>query len=185
MQPTVGRMVYYKSFGSPGGEHASIQRAAVITAVISLTLVSLCVINPTGLYFNENVTQGDGPGQWDWMPYQKERAAQETTIGFISAAQQSKPPDRSNDVVIGADAKFEFGMALDFLQAGKRVARSGWNGRGMWIQMQRPDTGSKMTAPYLYIEYPSGHPVYPDGCRVPWSPSQTDLLADDWIIVTD
>jgi hypothetical protein len=39
-----------------------------------------------------------------------------------------------------------------------------------------------MTLPYIYIEYPSGHPAYPLGSRVPWLASQTDMLANDWQI---
>lgn len=73
-----------------------------------------------------------------------------------------------------------FGAALDALKAGKRVHRHGWNGKGMWLQLQRPDAHSKMTLPYIYIEYPAGHAAYPGGSRVPWLASQTDLLATDW-----
>lgn len=78
-----------------------------------------------------------------------------------------------------------FGRAIEALKAGKKVARSGWNGKGMWIVMQVPDDHSKMNLPYLYIEYPSGHPAYPNGSRVPWLASQTDMLQEDWIIVED
>lgn len=77
-----------------------------------------------------------------------------------------------------------FGQALDHLKAGDRVARAGWNGKDMRLELQRPDARLKMTLPYIYIEYPAGHPAYPDGCRVPWLASQTDLLAEDWLVVT-
>lgn len=50
----------------------------------------------------------------------------------------------------------------------------------MWLKLQTPDANSKMTLPYIYIEYPVGHPAYPNGSRVPWLPSQTDLLSKDW-----
>ena len=76
----------------------------------------------------------------------------------------------------------DFAYALNALREGLRVARSGWNGKGMWIKLQIPDENSKMTLPYIYIEYPVGHPAYPNGSRVPWLASQTDLLADDWSI---
>lgn len=79
--------------------------------------------------------------------------------------------------------QIDFGTALRELKAGKRVVRLGWNGKGMWLEMQRPDANSKMTLPYIYIEYPVGHVAYPDGCRVLWLASQTDLLAEDWILV--
>lgn len=76
-----------------------------------------------------------------------------------------------------------FGQALDSLKLGQRVARSGWNGKGMWLRIQTPDANSKMTLPYIYIEYPVGHPAYPNGSRVPWLASQTDILSEDWAIV--
>ena len=76
-----------------------------------------------------------------------------------------------------------FGDALSQLKKGERVARNGWNGKSMWLQMQTPDAHSKMTLPYIYIEYPNGHPAYPIGSRVPWLASQTDMLAEDWFVV--
>lgn len=72
------------------------------------------------------------------------------------------------------------GWAIKQLNDGKRVWREGWNGKYMWLELQRPDENSKMTLPYIYIEYPVGHPAYPLGCRVPWLASQTDILATDW-----
>ncbi len=80
---------------------------------------------------------------------------------------------------------YSFSFALQHLKDGGRVARSGWNGKGMWLQMQRPDEYSKMTLPYIYIEYPAGSAPYPHGSRVPWLASQTDLLSDDWILLPD
>lgn len=75
------------------------------------------------------------------------------------------------------------GWAIKEMWHGERVARRGWNGKNMWLALQRPDENSKMTLPYVYIEYPEGHPAYPQGSRVPWLASQTDLLSDDWFIV--
>ena len=76
-----------------------------------------------------------------------------------------------------------FGDAIAALKQGKRVAREGWNGKGMWLALQVPDEHSKMTLPYIYIEYPEGHPAYPKGSLVPWLASQTDTLAEDWLIL--
>jgi len=79
--------------------------------------------------------------------------------------------------------QLNFGQALEALKNGRRVARAGWNGKGMWLQLQTPDANSKMTLPYVYIEYPVGHPAYPKGSRVPWLASQTDMLSEDWCIL--
>lgn len=70
----------------------------------------------------------------------------------------------------------DFGHALSELRAGRRVARSGWNGRGMYVELQVPDQHSKMRRPYLFMR-----PV--DGDLVPWVASQSDLLAGDWVTV--
>lgn len=77
---------------------------------------------------------------------------------------------------------FGFGVALDILKKGGKVRRTGWNGRGMWVEMQRPDAHSKMTLPYLYLNYP-GNALNTPGARVPWLASQTDILATDWELV--
>jgi len=76
-----------------------------------------------------------------------------------------------------------FGQALEALKRGERVSREGWNGKGMWLLLQRPDAHSKMTHPYIYIEYPEGHVAYPKGSRIPWFASQTDLMAEDWEVL--
>ena len=69
----------------------------------------------------------------------------------------------------------DFGAALSELRRGSFVSRKGWNGKGMWLKLQKPDENSKMTLPYLYM-----HTVQSD--LVPWLASQTDLLAEDWVI---
>ena len=75
----------------------------------------------------------------------------------------------------------DFGAALQELKRGNKVARSGWNGKGLWVELQTPDEHSKMTLPYLYLNYPTDAQNTP-GARVPWLASQTDILAEDWSI---
>jgi len=72
--------------------------------------------------------------------------------------------------------EFDFGIALDALRGGRKVARNGWNGKGQWIALQEPNENSKMSLPYLYIRTVGGD-------LVPWLASQTDLLAQDWVEV--
>ena len=78
-----------------------------------------------------------------------------------------------------------FGAALEALKEGRRVARRGWNGKGIYLELQRPDAHSKMTLPYIYIvtnALVTDNPEAPKGV-VPWLASQTDLLSEDWVIV--
>ena len=70
----------------------------------------------------------------------------------------------------------DFGQAIDALKQGCRVARIGWNGKGMYLELQKPDEHSKMTLPYIYMKTA-------DDNLVPWLASQTDILSQDWQII--
>lgn len=63
-KPFVGQTVHYLSYGTPGGEFPSVERAAIVTQVHNDTCLDLCVLNPTGQFFNTSVVFGDKPGQW-------------------------------------------------------------------------------------------------------------------------
>lgn len=67
----------------------------------------------------------------------------------------------------------DFSQALVSVRLDHRIARTGWNGAGMWLELQMPDQHSKMTRPYIYMKTA-------DDQLVPWVASQTDLLASDW-----
>lgn len=61
-------------------------------------------------------------------------------------------------------------------QNGRMCCRAGWNGKGMWIALHVPAEDEEMTMPYVYMKTADNH-------RVPWLCSQTDLLADDWMVL--
>ncbi len=74
MAPSVGRIVHYVSYGTPGGEYTSQCRAAIVTEVkdeASETgpCVGLAVLNPTGMFFNPHICQDETDkrgGTWHW-----------------------------------------------------------------------------------------------------------------------
>ncbi|MDE8648092.1 hypothetical protein PXH69_24245 [Rhodococcus qingshengii] len=75
MNPTVGRTVHYHSYGTPGGEYLPEPRAAIVTTVHNPECgntpnVGLCVLNPTGMFFNTDVefSETPKPGCWSWPP---------------------------------------------------------------------------------------------------------------------
>lgn len=76
-KPTVGRVVHYVSYGTPGGEYQPEHRAAIITAVIEKDdkgvpldgCVSLCVLNPEGMFFKQVCFLDEADkkgGTWHW-----------------------------------------------------------------------------------------------------------------------
>ena len=74
-KPSIGRIVHYRSHGSPNGVHKSEPRAAIVTAVRNqlpdeqMPRVDLCIMNPTGLFFGQDVEYHPSePGCWYWPP---------------------------------------------------------------------------------------------------------------------
>jgi hypothetical protein len=85
-----------------------------------------------------------------------------------------------------------FGDALVQLKAGNKVARAGWNGKGMFLFF--PGSTFQVSRPPLLGIYPEGTEINyhahvdmktADNKVVPWLCSQTDMLAEDWLVATE
>jgi hypothetical protein len=83
------------------------------------------------------------------------------------------------------------GWVVKELQSGSRVARAGWNGKGMFLYYVPADAypartlvaklewGENALVPYqAYVAMKTAQ-----GSVVPWLCSQSDLLATDWEVV--
>jgi hypothetical protein len=84
-----------------------------------------------------------------------------------------------------------FGQAVENVKRGKRIARKGWNGKGMFLFLVPGSTFKVNREPLLSI-YPEGTDINycphidmktADNKIVPWLASQTDVLAEDWVIL--
>ena len=102
-------------------------------------------------------------------------------VRYADGYESWSPQEAFDDAYRECDA-MTFGLALECLKKGMHVCRAGWNGKGMWLELQRPDTHSKMTLPYVFLNYSADAQNTP-GARVPWLASQIDILAEDWRIV--
>ena len=87
-----------------------------------------------------------------------------------------------------------FGEAIEAARLGCRIARAGWNGKGMFVVYQKgyPEgiPANKNTAEAFGIEEGSLFKVRPylqmrcaDGSHQMWTASQSDILEDDWEVV--
>lgn len=83
-----------------------------------------------------------------------------------------------------------FGQALEALKEGKKVARSGWNGKGMWLKLVNPSHyPDGMNSAYIGFEGMSYELLSWIGMKtadnkfVPWFASQTDMLSGDWVVI--
>jgi hypothetical protein len=81
-----------------------------------------------------------------------------------------------------------FSDALEDLKDGKRVARQGWNGKGMFLFLVAGSNFVVNREPLLSIMGEGATVTYrphidikdAEGKVTPWQPSQADMLADDW-----
>ena len=93
-----------------------------------------------------------------------------------------------------------FGEAIGHLKAGGRVARAGWNGKGMFVWLNKGSTPDHVKGLYLNgvstglfelgdvgtaVRMPNLNLRAADGSTVTgWLASQTDMLAEDWVVVS-
>lgn len=70
-KPTIGQIVHYVSYGTPGGAYSSTCRAAVVTEINSQGAdeawrVGLAVLNPEGMFFNRDVPHSNAYTGGTW-----------------------------------------------------------------------------------------------------------------------
>lgn len=85
---------------------------------------------------------------------------------------------------------FPFGMAIEALKLGYKVARTGWNGKGMYLVLFDPARDNLQTLTAYCNETSIEKALRPfilmstaDNQYVPWMASQSDMLEDDWKII--
>lgn len=91
-----------------------------------------------------------------------------------------------------------FGQAIESLKAGKRVARAGWNGKGMWLSLSCGET-KNVAADNFWSPHNREHAMVQGGFAkvlpsitmktatneilMGWLASQSDMLSEDWELV--
>lgn len=135
-----------------------------------------------------------------WGPSETKENAMEEDEGYLVEYLDSNKnhPDHEGYISWSPALVFEeaykesgelgFSEALFALERGKKVARKGWNDKGMWIELVidyllprfiKPDGSSHLInglSPWIGMKTA-------DDSFVPWLCSQTDMLAKDWEIV--
>lgn len=137
-----------------------------------------------------------------WVLPDNENGADEGYLVEYLDGGQSNHPDHDGYVSWSPKEQFEnayqasgsmsFGHALVALKSGQRVARAGWNGKGMWLVLVpgSADIECREGSPYHNAGFTRGD-ILPhidmytaSGQMLPgWLASQSDMLADDWEIV--
>ena len=82
-----------------------------------------------------------------------------------------------------------FGLAIEAMKQGATVSREGWNGKGMWLFIIQGSNDIAKLHGYGFGEM-LNEPTFRDAIfmktadnqLVPWTASQSDVLAEDWCI---
>lgn len=101
----------------------------------------------------------------------------------------------------GGSCCLDFGQAIEYLKAGLAVRREGWNGKGLWVIKQVPAHITEEIIPKMqslpqsakglilkgkgFVDYTSQCLIYNEntGRADSWTPSISDVFAEDWEIV--
>lgn len=121
-------------------------------------------------------------------------------VQYSSGYESWSPEKQFNEAYRECD-NMTFGLAIEALKKGMKVARKGWNGKGMFIYMQegssvdfydlKPELQEKLEnsacvsgrddlvhiCPHIDMKAADGSLV------IGWLASQTDILSEDWMVV--
>lgn len=140
------------------------------------------------------MNRGDYNKYRGWTIPKDENPSDEGYLVKYSDGYESWSPKKQFEEAYRDCMGMTFGIALELLKKGCKVAREGWNGKGMFVVYQKgyPDgiPCNKQTAeawginegdlfkcnPYLQIKQV-------DGSHSMWVPSIGDVLAEDWVVV--
>lgn len=144
---------------------------------------------------NETLKKGDTGEGVKWLQFELikkgflDLISEEGTCN-IDGSYGGRTEKAVNEYLGEENAVLNFGEALEALKHGKKVARSGWNGKGMFLFLAKDiefttdadlscvaDLTGELTLPSIVMKTADNH------FCVGWLASQTDMLAEDWIII--
>lgn len=101
------------------------------------------------------------------------------SLSLGSSSEEPKKKEEQKDLT-----NLTFGEALEALKGGRKVARVGWNGKGMWLTLVSPEQYD------VVVRLAKDNELYPwiamktaTNSFGPWLASQTDMLAEDWMLI--
>lgn len=81
-----------------------------------------------------------------------------------------------------------FGLAIEAAKMGKKIARSGWNGKNQYVELATCVSYKNAAAEIVNVDHQNiGNKalafVGTSGVQLGWLASQADMLANDWHII--
>ena len=114
--------------------------------------------------------------------------------GYISWS-----PKAQFDAAYRPTTGMTFGLAIEAMKQGAKVARAGWNGKGMWLALSGGVVGRMVQAENFWSQANQDYAESRGGkahvlpcitmktatgeILMGWLASQTDMLAEDWLVI--
>ncbi len=137
----------------------------------------------------KEMNRGDYNTYRGWIIPADENPKDEGYLVKYSDGYESWSPKKQFEEAYRDCRGITFGIAVELLKKGFKVAREGWNGKGMFLLYVPSEKWGIIDKIGLGI--PKGNLLPWIGMKtadnkfVPWLASQTDILAEDWIIVEE
>lgn len=138
----------------------------------------------------KEMNRGDYNKYRGWTIPENENPADEGYLVKYPDGYESWSPKKQFEEAYRECDNMTFGLAIEIMKKGKKVARKGWNGKGMFLFLAK-STDIETEADLTSCENMHGDLVLPSIVMktadnhfcVGWLASQTDILAEDWRIV--
>lgn len=136
----------------------------------------------------EEMNRGDYNAYRGWQIPADENPKDEGYLVKYSDGYESWSPKKQFEEAYRDCKGMNFGIALELLKKGFKVAREGWNGKSQYIQLAigisyKSAEGEIVNCEHDAIGNKAIAFVGTSGVQMGWLASQADMLAEDWIII--
>ena len=134
------------------------------------------------------MNRGDYNKYRGWKIPADENPTDEGYLVKYSDGYESWSPKKQFEEAYRECDNMTFGLAIEVMKKGKKVARKGWNGKGQYIQLAtgisyKLGTGEIVNCTHEDIGNKAIAFEGTSGVQMGWLASQADMLAEDWIVV--
>lgn len=142
----------------------------------------------TKLIEAKEMNRGDYNVYRGWTIPENENPADEGYLVKYSDGYESWSPKMQFEEAYRESNNMTFGLAIEAMKKGKKVARRGWNGKKQYIELATSISYKNATNEIINCEHEAiGNKaiafVGTSGVQMGWLASQADMLAEDWMII--
>lgn len=129
------------------------------------------------------MTRGEYNEYRGWTIPEDENPADKGYLVKYPDGYESWSPEKQFNEAYRECDNMTFGLAIEALKKGMKVARKGWNGKGMYLFLAHGEDIKSCTGIHEKCVDVICMKTAQDTVVFGWLASQTDMLAEDWVII--